>query len=94
MDKEQYFEWYPDCKVYFDGSNYIALPKTHNLAKRRKPHHKVITVVRRDDKYVLAEKPKVKLEEDIDDEESPFDDVQVTVDEVYRTAEKMLRDGE
>lgn len=88
MDKEQYFEWYPDCKVYFDGSNYIALPKTHNPARRRKPHHKVITVVRRDDKYVLAEKPKVKLEEDIDDEESPFDDVQVTVDEVIERQQK------
>lgn len=30
MDTEKQFEeWYPDCKVYFDGNAFIAVPKTH-----------------------------------------------------------------
>lgn len=88
LDNQRSDGWYPDCKVYFDGSNYIALPKTHNLAKRRKPHHKVITVARKEGRYVLAKEPKVKLEELDDDENSPFDEAQVTVEEVIEEQQK------
>lgn len=88
LDNQRSDGWYPDCKVYFDGSNYIALPKTHNLAKRRKPHHKVITVARKEGRYVLAKEPKVKLEELDDDENSPFDEAQVTVEKVIEEQQK------
>jgi hypothetical protein len=38
-------EWYPESKVYFDGSHYVAIPHTERPKyKRRKPREEVITV--------------------------------------------------
>jgi hypothetical protein len=42
-------EWYPESKVYFDGSHYVAIPHTTNPTKRRRKYREeVITVA--DDK--------------------------------------------
>ena len=42
---EQFDEWYPEAKVYFDGSHYIAIPHTERPKKpRRKPKGELITV--------------------------------------------------
>lgn len=37
-------EWYPNCKVRFDGSHYIATPHTTNPARRRKRKEEIIIV--------------------------------------------------
>ena len=80
MDEEKFDEWYPQAKVYFDGSHYIAIPHTTNLTRRRKPHYKEIVVRQKDGKFELVKTPKIELEEI--DENSPWDDEQSTVEEV------------
>lgn len=72
MDEEKFDEWYPQAKVYFDGSHYIAIPHTTNKTRRRKPHHKEIVVRQKDGKYELVKTPRIELEEIF--EKSPWDD--------------------
>ena len=71
MDEEEFDEWYPQAKVYFDGSHYIAIPHTVNLSRRRKTHHEEIEVSQTGDKFELVKKPPTGLEET--DENSPWD---------------------
>lgn len=80
MDEEKFDEWYPQAKVYFDGSHYIAIPHTTNRARRRKPHPEEIVVMQNDGKYELVKTPKIELEEIF--EKSPWDDEQSQVKEV------------
>ena len=83
MDTEKQFEeWYPDCKVYFDGNAFIAVPKTHNRAKRRKPKRKVITVKYSGDNYELVKEPNERLEDFESDEPTPFDEVQLNFKDI------------
>ena len=79
MDEEKFDEWYPQAKVYFDGSHYIAIPHTTNKTRRRKPHHKEIEVRQTGNKFELVKTPRLELEEI--DEKSPWDDEQATVEE-------------
>ncbi len=55
-DKNGIAEWYPQCKVRFDGGSYIATPHTTNPAKRRKRIEETITVTVQDGKYTLEDK--------------------------------------
>lgn len=80
MDEEEFDEWYPQAKVYFDGSHYIAIPHTVNLSRRRKARHEEIVVRQSGDKFELVKKPRIELEEI--DEISPWDGDQTTVEEV------------
>ena len=80
MDEEEFDEWYPQAKVYFDGSHYIAIPHTVNLSRRRKTHHEEIEVRQTGDKFELVKKPGIELEEIF--EKSPWDGEQTTVEEV------------
>ena len=82
MDEEKFDEWYPQAKVYFDGSHYIAIPHTTNLSRRRKPHPEEIVVRQTGGKYELVKTPKIELEEI--DEKSPWDDEQATVEEFIK----------
>lgn len=82
MDEEKFDEWYPQAKVYFDGSHYIAIPHTTNKTRRRKPHPEEIVVRQTDGKYELVKTPKIELEEI--DEESPWDGDQTTVEEFIK----------
>ncbi len=57
MDSDGIAEWYPNCKVRFDGSHYIATPYTTNPTKRTKRKEEKITVSF-NGKYELVDKPK------------------------------------
>ena len=51
-------EWYPNCKVRYDGSCYIATPHTTIPARRRKRVEETIAIsVQEDGRYELADKP-------------------------------------
>lgn len=82
MDEEKFDEWYPQAKVYFDGSHYIAIPHTTNKTRRRKPHYKEIEVRQTGGKFELVKTPGLELEEI--DEKSPWDDEQATVEEFIK----------
>lgn len=85
-DEEQFEEWYPEAKVYFDGSHYIAIPHTTNPTRRRKHKQEIITVSEQDGKLKL-EKPPPLLETDDDCENEPSEPLQVTLEEVVKEAE-------
>ena len=53
MDEAGIAQWYPNCKVRFDGSHYIATPHTTNTAKRTKRVEKKITVSEANGKFKL-----------------------------------------
>lgn len=55
IDKDGIAEWYPNCKVRFDGSHYVATPHTTNPTIRKKREEEKITVSVKDGKYVLNE---------------------------------------
>ena len=84
---EQFEEWYPEAKVYFDGSHYIAIPHTTNLTRRRKRKQEIITVSEQDGKLKLEDSPPV-LEVDKDCEIEPQKPEQVRLEEVVERAEE------
>ena len=85
-ENEQFDEWYPEAKVYFDGSHYIAIPHTTNPARRRKHKQEIITVSEQDGKLKLEKMPPVLIPDD-DEFESPEPE-QVTLEEVVKEAAK------
>lgn len=89
-DNEQFDEWYPEAKVYFDGSHYIAIPHTTNSARRRKHKQEVITVSEQDGKLKLEKLPPVLISDD--DEFEPPEPEQVTLEEVVKEAAKSQPD--
>ncbi len=84
---EQFDEWYPEAKVYFDGGHYIAIPHTTNSARRRKHKQEEIMVSEQDGKLKLEKTPPVLLLDD-DNEFEPQEPEQVTLEEVVKEAEK------
>lgn len=54
-DADGIAQWYPNCKVRFDGSHYIATPHTTNRTRHTKHKEKEITVSVRDGKLALEE---------------------------------------
>lgn len=89
-NSEQFDEWYPEAKVYYDGSHYIAIPHTENKARRRKHKQEIITVSEQDGKLKLEKPPPaVKLIEcDEDGDIFPVEPEQVTVEEVVKEVEE------
>lgn len=62
VDSDGIAQWYPNCKVRFDGSHYIATPHTTNPVKRTKRTEERISVFVKDGKYELEDKPKETVE--------------------------------
>ncbi len=87
-ESEQFDEWYPEAKIYFDGSHYIAIPHTTNPARRRKHRQEEITVSEQDGKLKLEKTPPVLLLDD-DSEIEPQEPEQVTLEEVVKEAVKI-----
>jgi len=58
IDSDGIAEYYPNCKVRFDGSHYIAIPHTTNPTRRTKRKEAKITVTENDGKFALEEKPE------------------------------------
>ncbi|MCM1532386.1 MAG: hypothetical protein NC114_08965 [Ruminococcus flavefaciens] len=85
MDEEQFDEWYPEAKVYYDGGHYIAIPHTTNPTRRRKHKHEIITVSEQDGKLKLEKTPPVLVPND-DYEIKPSEPLQVTLEEVVKEA--------
>ncbi len=56
IDSDGIAQWYPNCKVRFDGSNYIATPHTTNTSKRTKRTEEKIVVSINDGKFKLQDK--------------------------------------
>ena len=80
LDEDGIAVWYPNCKVRFDGSNYIATPHTTNRARRRKHREQVIAV--------SIEDGKLSLEQPSHDEgKPPSTPEQITVEEVAEAHE-------
>lgn len=86
-DEQQFDEWYPEAKVYFDGSHYIAIPHTTNPARRRKHKQEVIIVSKQDGKLKLEKTPPVLIPDDEDEIETQEPE-QVTVEEVVKATEE------
>lgn len=86
-ENEQFDEWYPEAKVYFDGSHYIAIPHTTNPARRRKHKQEIITVSEQDGKLKLERTPPVLMLDD-DGKIEPPEPEQVTLEEVLRKRQK------
>ncbi len=86
-ESEQFDEWYPEAKVYFDGGHYIAIPHTTNPARRRKHKQEIITVSEQDGKLQLEKTPSVLIPDDDSDFE-PLEPEQVTLEEVIKEAIK------
>lgn len=84
-DNEQFDDWYPEAKVYFDGSHYIAIPYTTNPTRRRKHKQEVITVSEQNGKLQLEKTPPVLIPDD-DSEFEPPEPEQVTLEEVVKEA--------
>ena len=79
-------DFYPECKVYYDGSHYIAIPHTEKPYKPRpKKQEEVITVKPQNDNKPLAE----PSEETIQEQESapPLDDVLLPLEKIAVTEE-------
>ena len=70
-DSEQFDEWYPEAKVYFDGSHYIAIPHTTNPVRRRKHKQEEIIVSEQDGKLKLEKTPPILIPDDEDEFEPP-----------------------
>lgn len=87
VDEDGIAEWYPNCKVRFDGSFYIATPHTTNPAKRKKRKEEVITVSEQDG--------KLKLEKSLpcNDKIKPKPPEQVTLEEVVEAQQKSPPDS-
>ncbi len=77
-------DFYPESKVYFDGSHYIAIPHTTKPYKPRpKKKEEVITVKPPNDNKPPAEEPSEEIEEKqsappIDDALLPLEKIAVT----------------
>ncbi len=59
IDSDGIAQWYPNCKVRFDGSNYIATPHTTNTTKRTKHTEEKICISVKDGKFKLEDKKAV-----------------------------------
>lgn len=86
-DEQQFDEWYPEAKVYFDGSHYIAIPHTTNPTRRRKHKQEIIIVSEQDGKLKLEKTPPVLIPND-DDEIEPLEPEQVTLEEFVKATEE------
>lgn len=62
IDSDGIAQWYPNCKVRFDGSHYIATPHTTNPVKRTKRNNESILVTVNNGRYELESKPKEVIE--------------------------------
>lgn len=87
VDGDGIAEWYPNCKVRFDGGHYIATPHTTNPARRRKRKEEIITV--------SEQNGKLKLEKPLptNDEIKPLPPEQVTLEQVIAEREKSPSDS-
>lgn len=56
VDSDGIAQWYPNCKVRFDGSHYIATPHTTNTCKRTKRVEEKICVSLQGGKLKLQDK--------------------------------------
>ncbi len=75
-------DFYPECKVYFDGSHYIAIPHTEKPYKPRpKKKEELITVKPPNDNKPPAE------EEQIQDSAPPLDDALLPLEKIAVTGE-------
>ena len=80
-------DWFPNAKVYHNGSHYIGIPHTTNRRKKRpKPQEKVFVIREEIDKETgeVAVKsatilPKLELMDDDECPDCPFDDVETVV---------------
>ena len=76
MEDRKEPDWFPNAKVYHNGSHYIALPHTENKRKiRPKPKEKVFVVAEETDKKewegVVRAAPILPTLEIVDDDEYP-----------------------
>lgn len=62
VDGDGIAEWYPNCKVRFDGSHFIATPHTTNPARRKKRKEEIITVSEQNGKLKLEKPLPAKIE--------------------------------
>lgn len=80
--------WYPEAKIYYDGSNYIAIPHTTNPTRRKKRKQELITVSEEDGKLKLDKSPIVKPAVIDDDDDETIQKVQLTVEEIIAERKK------
>ena len=68
--------WFPNAKVYHNGSHFIAIPHTENKRKKRsKPMEKVFVVAEEGDEERQAlQLPKLEIMDDEECPECPFEE--------------------
>lgn len=92
VDSNGIAQWYPNCKVRFDGSCYIATPHTTNITKRTKRTEEKICVSISDGKFKLQDKMAIDGKV-IDKKEKSFPSVTDSpTSEVKHTTRKALFD--
>ena len=88
-DERKEPDWFPNAKVYHNGSHYIGIPHTTNRRKQRpKPQEKVFVIREETDKETgevavktAALLPKLEL---MDDDECPDCPFEEEIEEYYR----------
>lgn len=74
VDSDGIATWYPNCKVRFDGSHYIATPHTTNPAKRTVHTEEKISVFVKNGKYAIENKLNETLNKPVETKNrSPFE---------------------
>ena len=100
MDEERKEpDWFPNAKVYHNGSHYIAIPHTENKRKKRpKPQEKVFVVSEETDKKtvegVVKTAPILPTLEILSDEDypnCPFDEEYQTKGSIVLSENKQAR---
>lgn len=82
-------EFYPECKVYSDGSHYIAIPHTERKTGRRpKPPEQVITVP--NEPQIL---PETEKEDAVTDGETPVQLMESPIEQVVGQTENEAQSG-
>ena len=75
--------WFPEAKVYFNGSQYIAIPHTTRRYKKRPKKQEKVFVVPEDDSEIIVDGavrpastvPKLEIMDDDECPDCPFEDV-------------------
>ena len=93
VDEDGIAAWYPNCKVRFDGSHYIATPHTTNPTRRIKPAEEKISVSVKDGKYELESRPKEAFEKTVEaKDKSPPDETDEPKNDVRHLTRKEIFD--
>ena len=89
-------DWFPNAKVYHNGSHYIGIPHTTNRRKKRpKPQEKVFVLREETDKQTgevaVKSAPILPTLEKVDDDEYPDCPFEKEIEEYYKQEKSKVK---